>query len=129
MFKHFAGKSHSVFEGLKGGPFEHTKTFFFTKIFCSILFSTFIKNALDTNSRILSQKYAQNKKRKTFLTARSSSHSVSVMFFPMLVETPYFGGVFNPKSYLNHELGSNFFFLSGLAYKLVNLLVFEKKIK
>ena len=30
------------------------------------------------------------------------------------------------KTYLNHELGSKFFFLSDLAYKLVNLLVFEK---
>ena len=29
--------------------------------------------------------------------------------FPMLVETPYFEGFFNPKTYLNHELGSNFF--------------------
>ena len=44
----------------------------------------------------------------------------------MLVEKPYFGGVINPKTYLNHDLGSNFFFLSDLAYKLVNLLVFEK---
>ena len=26
--KHFAEKSFSVFKGLKGGPFEHTKTFF-----------------------------------------------------------------------------------------------------
>ena len=48
--------------------------------------------------------------------------------FPMLVETPCFGGVINPKTYLNHELGSKFFFLSDLAYKLVNLLFFEKKI-
>ena len=31
-----------------------------------------------------------------------------------------------PKTYLNHELGSKFFFLSSLEYKLVNLLVFEK---
>ena len=45
----------------------------------------------------------------------------------MLVEKPYFGGVINPKTYLIHELGSKFFFLSDLAYKLVNLLVFEKK--
>ena len=45
----------------------------------------------------------------------------------MLVETSYFGGVINPKTYLNHELGSKFFFLSDLAYKLENLLVFEKK--
>ena len=45
----------------------------------------------------------------------------------MLVETPFFGGFINPKTYLNHELGSNFFFLSDFAYKLVNLLVFEEK--
>ena len=60
------------------------------------------------------------------MTARSSNCSVSAKFFPMLVEKPYFGGVINPKTYLNHELGSKFFFLSDLAYKLVNLLVFEK---
>ena len=44
----------------------------------------------------------------------------------MLVETPYFGGFINPKTYLIHELGFKFFFLSDLSYKLVNLLVFEK---
>ena len=44
----------------------------------------------------------------------------------MLVETRYSGGVINPKTYLNEELGSTFFFLGSLAYKLVNLLVFEK---
>ena len=43
----------------------------------------------------------------------------------MLVETPYFGGVINQKTYLNYELGS-IFSLIYLAYKLVNLLVFEK---
>ena len=37
----------------------------------------------------------------------------------MLVENPYFGGVVNPKTYLNHEFGSKFFILSDLAYKLV----------
>ena len=52
--------------------------------------------------------------------------SVSAKFFPMLVKTPYFGGVINPKTYVNYELGSKFFFLSDLTYKLVNLLVFEK---
>ena len=45
----------------------------------------------------------------------------------MLVETPYFGGVINQKTYLNQELGSKFFFLRSLAYKLVSLLVFEEK--
>ena len=35
--------------------------------------------------------------------------SVSAKFFPMLVKTPSFGGVINPKTNYNHELGSNFF--------------------
>ena len=58
--------------------------------------------------------------------ARSLNCSVSAKFFLMLVETPYFGGVINPKTYLNYELGSKFFFLSDFAYTLVNQLVFEK---
>ena len=33
----------------------------------------------------------------------------------MLVETPSSGGVINPKTHLNHKLGSKFFFLSNLA--------------
>ena len=60
------------------------------------------------------------------MTVRSSNCSVSGKFFPMLVKTPSFGGVINPKTNLNYELGSKFFFLSDLAYKLVNLLVFKK---
>ena len=56
-----------------------------------------------------SQKYARNVQRKKLLTARSSNCSVSAKLFPMLVETPYFGGVINPKTYLNRELGSKFF--------------------
>ena len=48
--------------------------------------------------------------------------------FPMLVKTLYFGGIINQKTFLNHELGSKFFILTSLAFKLVNLLVFEKKI-
>ena len=60
------------------------------------------------------------------MRARSSNSSVSAKFCPMLVVTSYSGGVIIPKTYLNHELGSKFFFLRSLAYKLVNLLVFEK---
>ena len=65
--------------------------------------------------------------RKKFLTARSLNFSVSSKFFPMLVKTPSFGGVIIPKTNLNNELGSKFFFLSDLVYKLVNLLVFGEK--
>ena len=60
------------------------------------------------------------------MKARYLDCSISAKFFAMLVETPYFRGVINPKTYLNYELGSKFFFLSDLSYKLVNLLVFEK---
>ena len=56
----------------------------------------------------LSQKYACNKKRKQYFTAKVINCSVSAKFFPMLVEMPYFRGVINPKIYLNHELGSEF---------------------
>ena len=63
---------------------------------------------------------------KNFVTKSSSNCRVTAKFCPMLVETPYSGGVINPKTYLNRELGSKFLFLSSLAYKLVNLLVFEK---
>ena len=49
-------------------------------------------------------------KKKEIFDSKSSNCSVSVKFFPMLVEKPYFGGVINPKTYLNHELGSQFFF-------------------
>ena len=55
--------------------------------------------------------------RQIFLTARSSNCSVSAKIFPMWVEKPYFGGVINSKTYLNHELCPKFFFLSILAYK------------
>ena len=57
--------------------------------------------------------------RKVFKLQRFSQ------VFPNVGGKPYFGGVINPKTYLNHELGSKFFFLSDLAYKLVNLLIFE----
>ena len=66
-------------------------------------------------------------KTKEIWTARFSNYSVSEKFCPMSVETPYYsGGVINQKTYLNHELGPRFFSLSSLAYKLVNIFVFER---
>ena len=44
----------------------------------------------------------------------------------MLMEKTYSGGVINPKTYLNHELGFKKIFSGSLAYKQVNLFVFEK---
>ena len=59
------------------------------------------------------------------MTARSSNCSVSAKFCPMLVEMPYSGGVFNPKNLPKPWIRFRFFFLNSLAYKEVNLLVFE----
>ena len=74
-----------------------------------------------------SQKYARNNEDQNFWPQGLQIAAFLAKFSPMLVEMPYFGGVINPKTYLNHELASKFFFLSDLAYKLVNLLVYEKK--
>ena len=63
--KHFADKSFSVFEGAPFKSFEHAMTFLRKMHFFSF-FSTFIKNAFDTNSRFFSQKYARNKKESNF---------------------------------------------------------------
>ena len=51
-----------------------------------------------------SQQYTGNKKERNY-----SNCSVSAKFFPMLEKTPSFGGVINQKTYLNHEIDSNFF--------------------
>ena len=56
------------------------------------------------------QKYAHNKKERNFWPQGLKIAVFQQSFFsPMLVETPNFGGVINPKTYLNHELGSKFF--------------------
>ena len=60
-----------------------------------------IQNFFHTNMQVI--------KIKNLFTARSSNSSVSAKFFPMLVKTPYFGGVINQKTYLTHELDSKFF--------------------
>ena len=52
--------------------------------------------------------------------------SVSAKFFPMLVKKPYFGGVINPKTYLNHELGSKFFFHEWFGIKISEPIGFWK---
>ena len=111
-------KSLSVFAGAPFTPFKHT-TPFFRKMF-QILFSTFMKSAFYINSRFFAQKEERNKKIK-YWTARSLKFSVTAKFCPMLEETPYFGGVINPKTYLKHNLSSKKNFLSSLAYKLVNI--------
>ena len=124
FFKYFAEKSHSVFKGLKGGPLNTLKLFFLHNVF------NFFFNIHKKNHFIPIQNFCPKNMqvvKKKLLTARSSNCSVSAKFFPLLVKTPYFGGVINQKTYLSHDLGSKFFFLSSLAYKLVNLLVFEEK--
>ena len=55
--------SFSVFEGAPFKHFKHTKTLS-QNVFN--FFLTFIKNAFDTNSRFVSQKWACNKKERNF---------------------------------------------------------------
>ena len=69
-------KSHSVFEGFKEGPFQHTKTVFSSAKCFEFFVSTFIKNHFIPIKK-KSQKYAGKK----ILTARSSNCSVSAKFF------------------------------------------------
>ena len=110
-------------KGLNGAP-SNTLKLFSTK--CFKFFSlTIHKKCFDTKSEFFHKNMLIVKKKDIF-TARSSNCSVSAKFFRMLVKTPSFGGIINPKTNLNHKLGSNFFSLSDLAYKLANLLFFEK---
>ena len=85
FFFQVAEKGHSVFEGFKRGPFEHTKTFV-RKLFLIFFFNVYEK-CISFQFQIFSQKYACIKK-KNFFTASSSNCSVSSKFCPMLVETP-----------------------------------------
>ena len=55
--KLFAEKSLSVFEGLKGGPFVDTKTFFLQNVFN--FFSPFIKYEFYTDSQTFFHKNMQ----------------------------------------------------------------------
>ena len=95
-----------MFEGAPFKPFEHTVTFF-RKMFK--FFSSFIENAFDDNSIFFSQKYAHNTKKKIELQGLQIAAFQQRFFFSILVETPYFVGSINTKTYLNHELGPKFF--------------------
>ena len=63
--KHFAEKSHSVFEGLKGGPFEHTKTFFLQNVFNCFL-KIHKKLILYQFNTFFHKKDAGNKKERNY---------------------------------------------------------------
>ena len=65
-------------------------------------------------------------KKKIFLDSKVFKLQRFSKVFRNVGGKTLFWRVINPKTYLNHELGSKFFFLIDLAYKLVNLLVFEK---
>ena len=89
----------------------------------------FLKNLLNIHEKcisyqfkILSQNYARNKTneicdRKIFKLQRDAK------VFPMLVETPYSGGVINPKTYLIHELGSNIFRPTTKDYSILSSIL------
>ena len=120
--KHLADKKVLVCS--KGPPLRPLTTLWlFSAILFSIFVSTFIKRAFATNSRFF-HKNMQVIKNKEIFDRKVFKLQRSAKFFPMLVETPYFGRVINPKTYLNQGIGSTFCFLSSLPYKLVNLFLF-----
>ena len=115
-------KCFSVFEGAPFTPFKHTMTFS-AKCLKNFFFNIHKKN-IWYQFKIFSQKYASI----FFLTARSPNCSVSAKFFQMLVKTLFFGGIIIKKNLLKTWARLQVFFpLSSLAYKLMNLLVFERK--
>ena len=61
--KHVEIKSHSVLEGLKGGPLKHTKTFFLPFFFVVNIH----KKCILYQFKTFSQKYAGNKKKKEII--------------------------------------------------------------
>ena len=76
---------------------------------------------------LFKQKYAGNKKERNFLRQVLQIAAFQQSFSQCWWKRPILKGSLIQKTYLNHELGSNFFFfLSDLAYKFVNLMVFEK---
>ena len=83
-----------MIEGLKEGPFEHTKTFSAKCIFLRIIkmHLILIQDFYHINMHVI--------EKTEFWTAKSLNCIVSAKFFfpRMLVKTPYFGGVINPKT-------------------------------
>ena len=112
--KHFVEKSFSEFEG---APLSPSNTLWLFSAKCFSFFLNIHKNCILYQFKIFSQKYARNKKKEIF--------DSKVFKLQCWWKKHYFGGVINPKTNFNHELGSKFFFLSDLAYKFVNLLVLK----
>ena len=88
---------------LKGPPLNPSNTIW---LFPQNVLNFFniLEKCIWSQFKNFSQKYAHNKKREECLTARSSNCCVSAKLCPLLVETPYSGGVINPKICLNHKL-------------------------
>ena len=100
---------------------------FFCKMFFFIFFSTFIKNAFDTNLTDFHKNMHVIKKKdifycKVFKLQRFSNVfpniTENVLFWRSLIKKNIF------KQWIRHQV---LFFLRSLSYKLVNLLVFQKK--
>ena len=84
-----------------------------------------MKNEFDTNSRFFSQTYAQHKNKRNFGPQGFQIEAFQQSFAQCLWKRPILEGSLIKKRYLNHELGPRFVCLSSLAYKLMNILIFE----
>ena len=105
FFKHFVEKR--VLVCLKGPPLSPSnKLCNFFSFFFSL--SIFIKKHLIPIQDFFHKNMHLIKKREIFYRKVFKFQRFSKVF-PMSLETPYFEWVINPKTYLNHEVGSNFF--------------------
>ena len=100
-------------KGFKGGPFEHTKTFF-CKIFILFFVNIYEKCIFLPIQDFFLTKICMLLKNNCLFLRKVFKLQRLAKFGPILLETPYSGGVINPKTYLYHELGSKFFFLSSI---------------
>ena len=122
------GKNHSVLQGPKGGPFEHTKTLFSAKlIFLFIFFLNNHKKCILYQFKTFFTKICKLTK-KNYWPQGLKIIAFQQSFSQCWWKRPILEGSFIKKIYLNHELGSTCFFLSCFAYILVKLLVFWGKL-
>ena len=113
-------------KGLKGAPLNTLKLSFLQNVFN--FFSTFIKMLFISIQNFFDKHMQVIKKQINFWPQGLQIVAFQQSFSQCWWKLPILEGSLVKKktTYLNHELGSKFFFLSSFAHKLVNLLVFEK---
>ena len=118
-------KSFIVFEEASFKPFKHTMTFSAIFFFLN-LFSTFMKNSSNTNSRFFHKNMHIIIKKKDIFDHKVFKLQRCSKVFPNLGENAIFWRDHSSKNLLKPWIRLQVFFLSSLAYTLVNLLVVKR---